>query len=52
LRAVRCPNWIPQLQIAARPGYVQPAKQIGAHVDQMFAKLTALMNALDKRGVG
>jgi four helix bundle protein len=41
-----------QFQIAARLGYVQATKQISAHVDQIFAKLTALMNALEKRGVG
>ena len=42
-----------QLKIATRLRFVEPDKSIDLHIDQVFAKLTALMNALEKnRGVG
>jgi four helix bundle protein len=40
-----------QLQIAIRLAYTSVSPEIDAHIDKVFAKLTALMNALDKRGV-
>jgi four helix bundle protein len=39
-----------QLQIAARLGYMKPIPAVDALVDRVFARLTALMNALKKRG--
>ncbi|MBX3699100.1 MAG: four helix bundle protein [Dokdonella sp.] len=39
-----------QLQIAARLGYMKPIPDVDALVDRVFARLTALMNALKKRG--
>ena len=41
-----------QLQLATRLGFVNSTSPVDRHVDQLFAKLTALMNALEKRGVG
>ncbi|NCT67493.1 MAG: four helix bundle protein [Rhodanobacteraceae bacterium] len=41
-----------QFQIATRLGFVDSTSAIDGHIDQVFAKLTALMHALDKRGVG
>jgi len=39
-----------QLQIATRLGYMQSDPDTDASVDRVFAKLTALMNALTTRG--
>jgi four helix bundle protein len=41
-----------QIQIAGRLGFLDPSSSIDEPIDMVFAKLTALMNALDKRGVG
>lgn len=41
-----------QLQIAVSLEFVKPEQRLNDRVDAVFAKLTALMNALDKRGVG
>ena len=41
-----------QLQIAVSLEFVKPEQRLHDRVDAVFAKLTALMNALDKRGVG
>ena len=41
-----------QLQIAVSLEFVKPEQRLDDRVDAVFAKLTALMNALDKRGVG
>ena len=41
-----------QLQIARRLGYMDSEAPVDEPIDHVFAKLTALMNALDKRGVG
>ncbi len=38
-----------QIQIASRLGYMSPALELDALIDSTFAKLTALMNALNKR---
>ncbi|MFZ1391726.1 MAG: hypothetical protein WAS23_09080 [Dokdonella sp.] len=38
------------LQIATRLGYMRSNLDIDAPVDRVFARLTALMNALKKRG--
>ena len=39
-----------QLQIATRLDYMSSSTELDALVDSIFAKLTALMNALKKRG--
>ena len=39
-----------QLQIATRLGYMKSTPDIDALVDRVFVRLTALMNALKKRG--
>jgi four helix bundle protein len=39
-----------QLQIATRLGYMSPNAEMDELVDRVFARLTALMNALKKRG--
>jgi four helix bundle protein len=39
-----------QLQIAIRLGYMQATPDVDAMLDRSFARLTALMNALNKRG--
>jgi len=41
-----------QIQIAGRLRFLDPAPSTNEPIDMVFAKLTALMNALDKRGVG
>ena len=38
-----------QLQIAVRLGYIKATSETDALVDRIFARLTALMNALQKR---
>ena len=38
-----------QIQIASRLGNMSPALELDALIDSTFAKLTALMNALNKR---
>lgn len=40
-----------QIQIAARLGFLQPDRGLDGLIDAIFARLTALMNNLDKRGV-
>jgi len=40
-----------QLQIAVRLGYGEVTQAVSECVDKIFAKLTALMNAINKRGV-
>jgi len=40
-----------QLQIAVRLKYVETMAAIDKQIDSVFAKLTALMNAIAKRGV-
>ncbi|MBS0574837.1 MAG: four helix bundle protein [Proteobacteria bacterium] len=39
-----------QLQISVRLKYVEPAAAIDARIDSLFAKLTALIQSLEKRG--
>ena len=39
-----------QIQIAVRLGYSKTSPRLDQYVDLIFAKLTALMNALHKRG--
>ena len=37
-----------QMQIATRLGYLEPVPDLGHQVDTVFARLTALMNVLQK----
>jgi len=41
-----------QIRIAQRLGWLDPDPSLDDLIDMVFAKLTALMNTLDKRGVG
>ena len=38
-----------QLQIAIRLGYIPLPINLGQHIDELFAMLTALMNTLERR---
>jgi len=38
------------LQIACRLGYISPSTELDELIDRIFARLTALINALQKRG--
>jgi len=39
-----------QIQIAIRLGYVEVPSGFGSNIDTIFARITALMNALEKSG--